>query len=50
MGLMSRTTQLYESSYPVDTNTEARQFSDKQIFGTPEYIGNIIKLEWKYLC
>lgn len=37
MGLMSLTTHLYEGY--VDINNEARQFSDKQIFGTPEYIG-----------
>ena len=33
MGLMSLTTHLYEGY--VDINNEARQFSDKQIFGTP---------------
>lgn len=37
MGLMSLTTHLYEGY--VDINNETRQFSDKQIFGTPEYIG-----------
>jgi microtubule-associated serine/threonine kinase len=36
MGLMSMTTHLYEGC--VD-DSEARQFSDKQIFGTPDYIG-----------
>lgn len=41
MGLMSLTTHLYEGY--VDINNEARQFSDKQIFGTPEYIGEEIK-------
>jgi len=34
---MSLTTHLYEGY--VDINNEARQFSDKQVFGTPEYIG-----------
>lgn len=33
MGLMSMTTHLYEGC--VDQNNETRQFSDKQIFGTP---------------
>jgi len=33
---MSMTTHLYEGC--VD-NSETRQFSDKQIFGTPDYIG-----------
>lgn len=41
MGLMSLTTHLYEGY--VDINNEARQFSDKQIFGTPEYIGRKFK-------
>jgi microtubule-associated serine/threonine kinase len=40
MGLMSMTTHLYE-----DFNSEARQFSDKQIFGTPDYIGENESLE-----
>lgn len=35
MGLMSMTTHLYEGY----VDSEARQFSDKQIFGTPDYIG-----------
>lgn len=42
MGLMSLTTHLYEGY--VDINNEARQFSDKQIFGTPEYIGKAFAL------
>lgn len=37
MGLMSMTTHLYEGY--VDFNSEARQFSDKQMYGTPDYIG-----------
>lgn len=37
---MSLTTHLYEGY--VDINNEARQFSDKQIFGTPEYIGKTV--------
>jgi hypothetical protein len=43
MGLMSLTTHLYEGY--VDINNEARQFSDKQIFGTPEYIGKALGSE-----
>lgn len=42
MGLMSLTTHLYEGY--VDINNEARQFSDKQIFGTPEYIGEYFRM------
>lgn len=34
MGLMSMTTHLYEG-YVDQNNSETRQFSDKQIFGTP---------------
>jgi hypothetical protein len=42
MGLMSLTTHLYEGY--VDINNEARQFSDKQIFGTPgeEFLSNFV--------
>ena len=34
MGLMSLATNLYEGY----VDKETRQFSDKQVFGTPEYI------------
>ena len=34
MGLMSLATNLYEGYI----DKETRQFSDKQVFGTPEYI------------
>lgn len=44
MGLMSLTTHLYEGY--VDINNESRQFSDKQIFGTPEYIGKKWNICW----
>jgi microtubule-associated serine/threonine kinase len=40
MGLMSMTTHLYEG-YADINSSETRQFSDKQIFGTPDYIGKI---------
>lgn len=43
MGLMSMTTHLYEGC--VDSS-ETRQFSDKQIYGTPDYIGNFFKLHF----
>lgn len=46
MGLMSLTTHLYEGF--VDINNEARQFSDKQIFGTPEYIAPEVILRQGY--
>lgn len=37
MGLMSLATTLYEGYI----DRETRQFSDKQVFGTPEYIGKL---------
>lgn len=45
MGLMSMTTHLYEGC--VD-NSETRQFSDKQIFGTPDYIAPEVILRQGY--
>ena len=37
MGLMSLATNLYEGYI----DKETKQFSDKQVFGTPEYIGTV---------
>ncbi|XP_063929483.1 microtubule-associated serine/threonine-protein kinase 3 isoform X5 [Zophobas morio] len=44
MGLMSLATNLYEGY----VDTEARQFSDKQVFGTPEYIAPEVILRQGY--
>lgn len=42
MGLMSLATNLYEGYI----DKETRQFSDKQVFGTPEYIAPEVILRW----
>merc|ERR1719238_1956261 len=42
MGLMSLATNLYENLY------ETKQFSDKQVFGTPEYIAPEVILRQGY--
>ncbi|CAH1122067.1 unnamed protein product [Ceutorhynchus assimilis] len=44
MGLMSLATNLYEGYI----DTEAHQFSDKQVFGTPEYIAPEVILRQGY--
>ncbi|XP_044764723.1 microtubule-associated serine/threonine-protein kinase 3 isoform X2 [Coccinella septempunctata] len=44
MGLMSLATNLYEGY----VDTESRQFSDKQVFGTPEYIAPEVILRQGY--
>ncbi|CAH0562652.1 unnamed protein product [Brassicogethes aeneus] len=44
MGLMSLATNLYEGYI----DTESRQFSDKQVFGTPEYIAPEVILRQGY--
>nr|CAH7766304.1 unnamed protein product [Callosobruchus chinensis] len=44
MGLMSLATNLYEGYI----DSEARQFSDKQVFGTPEYIAPEVILRQGY--
>ncbi|XP_055679136.1 microtubule-associated serine/threonine-protein kinase 3 isoform X1 [Lutzomyia longipalpis] len=44
MGLMSLATNLYEGYI----DTETRQFSDKQLFGTPEYIAPEVILRQGY--
>lgn len=42
MGLMSLATNLYEGYI----DKETRQFSDKQVFGTPEYIAPEVILRY----
>ena len=44
MGLMSLATNLYEGFI----DRETRQFSDKQVFGTPEYIAPEVVLRQGY--
>lgn len=44
MGLMSLATNLYEGYI----DKETRQFSDKQVFGTPEYIAPEVILRWVF--
>ena len=44
MGLMSLATNLYEGYI----DTETKQFSDKQVFGTPEYIAPEVILRRGY--
>ena len=41
MGLMSLATNLYEGYI----DKETRQFSDKQVFGTPEYIAPEVRIQ-----
>ena len=44
MGLMSLATNLYEGFI----DRETREFSDKQVFGTPEYIAPEVVLRQGY--
>ena len=46
MGLMSLATNLYEGYIDIDKDT--KQFSDKQVFGTPEYIAPEVILRQGY--
>ena len=45
MGLMSLATNLYEGYIDKDT----KQFSDKQVFGTPEYIAPEVSKYWSLI-
>ena len=46
MGLMSLATNLYEGYI----DKETRQFSDKQVFGTPEYIAPEVRKQTYFLA
>ncbi|XP_022699131.1 microtubule-associated serine/threonine-protein kinase 3-like isoform X2 [Varroa jacobsoni] len=48
VGLMNLATNLYEGQLTISLDKETKQFNDKQVFGTPEYIAPEVILRQGY--